>query len=156
MPLKIALVLDDQDRLNLERIIFRGADWRQRQRAETLLMLERGNSTSTTADAIGIHARTVLITLKDWQARGYSSLVDAPRSGAQRKISSEQLVKIVNMASAEPLTAKTLLAKHVEDGGTMVHVNTLRVALKEAGFLWKRTRHSLKKKEMRSPSGKQK
>lgn len=156
MPPKIALVLDDQDRLNLERIIFRGADWRQRQRAETLLMLERGNSTSTTADAIGIHARTVLITLKDWQARGYSSLVDAPRSGAPRKISSEQLVKIVNMASAEPLTAKTLLAKHVEDGGTMVHVNTLRVALKEAGFLWKRTRHSLKKKEMRSPSGKQK
>ena len=147
MPPKIALVLDDQDRLNLERIIFRGADWRQRQRAETLLMLERGNSTSTTADAIGIHARTVLITLKDWQARGYSSLVDAPRSGAPRKISSEQLVKIVNMASAEPLTAKTLLAKHVEDGGTMVHVNTLRVALKEAGFLWKRTRHSLKKKK---------
>ena len=146
MPPKITLVLDDQDRLNLERIIFRGADWRQRQRAETLLMLERGNSTSTTADAIGIHARTVLITLKDWQARGYSSLVDAPRSGAPRKISSEQLVKIVNMASAEPLTAKTLLAKHVEDGGTMVHVNTLRVALKEAGFLWKRTRHSLKKK----------
>lgn len=146
MPPKIALVLDDQDRLNLERIIFRGTDWRQRQRAETLLMLERGNSTSTTADAIGIHARTVLITLKDWQARGYSSLVDAPRSGAPRKISSEQLVKIVNMASAEPLTVKSLLAKHVEDGGTMVHVNTLRVALKEAGFLWKRTRHSLKKK----------
>ena len=146
MPPKIALVLDDQDRLNLERIIFRGADWRQRQRAKTLLMLERGNSTSTTADAIGIHARTVLITLKDWQARGYSSLVDAPRSGAPRKISSEQLVKIVNMASAEPLTAKTLLAKHVEDGGAMVHVNTLRVALKEAGFFWKRTRHSLKKK----------
>lgn len=146
MPRKIALTLDDQDRSKLERIVFRGADWRQRQRAETLLMLARGSSTSETADAIGIHARTVLITLKDWQARGYSSLVDAPRSGAPRKISSEQLVKIVSMASAEPLTAKTLLAKHVEDGGTMVHVNTLRVALKEAGFLWKRTRHSLKKK----------
>lgn len=156
MPPKIALVLDDQDRLNLEEIVFRGENWRQRQRAETLLMLARGNSTAKTANAIGIHARTVLITLKDWQARGYSSLMDAPRSGAPRKISSEQLVKIVNMASAEPLTAKTLLAKHVEDGGKMVHVNTLRVALKEAGFLWKRTRHSLKKKEMRSPSGKQK
>lgn len=156
MPSKITLTLGDEDRLNLEVIVLRGTDWRQRQRAETLLMLERGSSTTKTADAIGIHARTVLITLKDWQARRYSSLVDAPRSGAPRKISSEQLVKIVNMASAEPLTAKSLLAKHVEDGGAMVHVNTLRVALKEAGFLWKRTRHSLKKKEMRSPSGKQK
>ena len=109
-------------------------------------MLEKRNSISETADAIGIHARTVLITLKDWQASGYSSLVDAPRSGAPRKISSEQLVKIVNMASAEPLTAKTLSAKHVEDGGAMVHVNTLRVALKNAGFLRRRSRHSLKKK----------
>ena len=147
MSPKIALVLDDQDRLNLERIILRGTDWRQRQRAETLLMLAKGNSTAKTADVIGIHARTVLITLKDWRARGYPSLVDAPRSGAPRKISSEQVVKIVNMASQEPLTAKTLLAKHVENGGTMVHVNTLRVALKEAGFLWKRTRHSLKKRD---------
>ena len=73
-------------------------------------------------------------------------MVDAPRSGAPRKISVEQLAKILDMASAEPLTAKALLAKHMEDGGTMIHVNTLRVALKDAGFLWKRTRHSLKKK----------
>ena len=146
MPAKSTLILDDEERFNLEAIVLRGSDWRQRQRAETLLMLEKGNSTSKTADAIGIHARTVRITLKDWQARRYSSLVDAQRSGAPRKISSEQLVKIVNMASAEPLTANALLAKHVEDGGMMVHVNTLRVALKEAGFLWKRTRHSLKKK----------
>ena len=45
MPSKITLTLDDEDGLNLEVIVFRGADWRQRQRAETLLMLERGSST---------------------------------------------------------------------------------------------------------------
>lgn len=156
MPRKLTLVLSDLERLNMERIVSRGEDWRERQRAETLLMLDKGNSTTQTADAIGIHTRTVGFTLKDWQTRGYLSLVDAPRSGAPRKISSEQLVKIVGMASAEPLTAKALLAKHVEDGGTMVHVNTLRVALKREGLLWKRTRHSLKKKEMKVPSGKRK
>ena len=146
MPRQVFLAPNDRDRLNLEAIVSRGLDWRERQRAETLLLLDKGKSTSETADAIGIHARTVRLTLKDWQARGYSSLVDAPRSGAPRKISVEQLAKIVDMASAEPLTAKALLAKHMEDGGTMIHVNTLRVALKDAGFLWKRTRHSLKKK----------
>jgi transposase len=144
---KIALALTDEDQLNLERIISRGEDWRERQRAETLILLSKNNSTSETAAAIGIHARTVRITLKDWLARGYISLVDAPRSGAPRKINSEELVTIVGMASAEPLTAKTLLAKHLENGGANVHVNTLRTALKGAGFLWKRTRHSLKKKE---------
>ena len=146
MPLKVILVLSDEERLKLEAIVLRGTDWRQRQRAKTLLMLDRGNSTSETAAAIGIHARTVRLTLKDWQARSFISLVDAPRSGAPRKISSEQLSKIADMAREEPLTASALLARHVEDGGLMVHVNTLRVALKDAGFLWKRTRHSLKKK----------
>ena len=54
---------------------------------------------------------------------------------------------MLDAARSEPLTAKALLAKHVEDGGTLVHLNTLTGALKAAGFVWKRTRHSLKKKE---------
>ena len=54
---------------------------------------------------------------------------------------------MIETARSEPLTGKALLAKHVEEGGTLVHLNTLTGALKAAGFVWKRTRHSLKKKE---------
>ena len=43
------------------------------------------------------------------------------------------------------MSAKQLLAKHVESGGAAVHLNTLTAALRKAGLVWKRTRHSLKK-----------
>ena len=39
-----------------------------------------------------------------------------------------------------------LLAKHVEGGGSLVHLNTLKNALKVAGFVSTRTRHSLKER----------
>jgi hypothetical protein len=59
----------------------------------------------------------------------------------------EHVANIVLAASTQPLTARQLLAKHLADGGAPVHLNTLCAALKASGMVWKRTRHSLKKKE---------
>ena len=109
--------------------------------------LGNGFSLAEVADRNEIHVRTVGITRRDWLARKFDSLVDAPRSGAPSKLTPEEVNKVLEAARSEPLTAKTLLARHVENGGTLVHLNTLSAALKEAGFVWKRTRHSLKKKE---------
>jgi transposase len=53
---------------------------------------------------------------------------------------------LLTWARAEPLTLTALKARHVAAGGAPVHVNTLTGVLKRAGFVWKRTRHSLKKK----------
>ena len=99
------------------------------------------------AAKIGIHVRTVGSTRTSWILAGMDSLADLERSGAPRKISPEELEKLVALAGAEPMSARALLAKHTGDGGIPVHLNTLTKALKEAGLLWKRTRHSLKKKE---------
>ena len=83
----------------------------------------------------------------DWLKRGFDALVDAPRTGAPRKITSEQLDRILEVAKQEPLTAKALLATHIATGGKPVHVNTITKALRKAKFVWKRTRSSFKKKE---------
>jgi transposase len=147
MGSKATLTLNIEDRVRLEEIISRGENWRQRERAQTLVLLADGLSLLEAAQQVGIHARTAGFTRLDWLARGFESLVDKPRSGAPRKISPEQLGKMIETARSEPLTGKALLAKHVEEGGTLVHLNTLTGALKAAGFVWKRTRHSLKKKE---------
>jgi hypothetical protein len=53
--------------------------------------------------------------------------------------------RLVQWADTEPLTAVALLARHKEAQGRDVHLNTLVSALKSYGFVWKRTRHSLKK-----------
>ena len=131
----------------MQWIVFRGENWRERERAQTLILLDDGLSLGQAAEKVGIHVRTAGVTRLEWLARRFESLIDRSRSGAPQKISPEQLSKVLDAARGEPLTAKALLAKHVEDGGTLVHLNTLTGALKAAGFVWKRTRHSLKKKE---------
>lgn len=138
--------LSPEDLEKLRKIEARDENWRKRERARTLLTLHQTKSAAETALLIGIHDRTVGLTKKDWVARGYESLVDRPRVGAPPKIKDAQLQLIMNHARAEPSSAKQLLAVHIQSGGEAVHPATLTNALKSAGFVWKRTRASLKKK----------
>lgn len=152
MPRKVTLNLCPEDRKVLEKIISRGANWRQRQRAQTLIELDDGSSTNAVAQSVGIHSRTVAITRRYWLKDGVDSLVDGVRCGAPRKITPEQIVELVAAATTQPLTARELLARHLAQGGASVHVNTLSSALRAAGMVWKRTRHSLKKDAVSLPS----
>ena len=147
MAKKATLTLLPNVRLRLQDIVNRGTNWRERERAKTLILFDDGQSMKLIAETVGIDIRTVGLTRMDWLKRGFESLVDAPRTGAPKKITPEQLEKLLDAAEKEPLTAKALLANHVDAGGTLVHVNTLTKALKRAQFVWKRTRSSLKKNE---------
>lgn len=152
MARKLTLILTKIDRISLERLLIYEADWRSRQRAKTLILLDDGFTTKEVAAAVDVDAKTVGTTRRSWLNSGLSSLADMARSGAPRKITCAQVEKIVEFAMAEPLSAKALLVKHLENGGTKVHVNTLTQALKASGMVWKRTRHSLKKSDARQPS----
>lgn len=147
MPRIYLISLSQENRETLKDIVQRGADRRQRQRAQTLIFLDDGLATADVAQLVGIHAHTVRSTRKNWFKSGFDSLVDAPRCGAPTKLSPEQVDKIVAAASTEPLTAKELLAKHLADGGAPVHLNTIKARIKASGLVWKRTRASLKKVE---------
>lgn len=147
MPKIIKIQLLERCRSTLTNIVRRGSNWRQRERAETILLLSDGLSTKEVADAIGVHPRTVGSTRTAWLKDGLESLSDLSRSGAPTKITPEQLDRLISLAKSEPLSARELLAKHVENGGVSVGLNTLSAALKSAGLVWKRTRHSLKKKK---------
>ena len=147
MAKKATLTLLPQERLRLQNIVDRGTNWRERERTKTLILFDDGHSMKVIAETVGIDIRTVGLTRMDWLKRGFESLVDAPRTDAPKKITPEQLERLLDAAEKEPLTAKALLAKHVDAGGTLVHVNTLTKALKRAQFVWKRTRSSLKKNE---------
>jgi transposase len=147
MGKRVLLTLSAEDRVSLELIIGRGDNWRQRERAQTLILLDDGLSSDEVAAIVQVHVRTVGSTRTAWFADGIDSLADLARSGAPKKLEPVDLKRLVAMAGEEPLTAKALLARHTENGGTLVHVSTLTAALKAAGLVWKRTRHSLKKKE---------
>ena len=152
MTLK-ALELDEVSRKRLEGVVRRGRNWRERERAQTLLLMAQGMSRQEVARELGLHVRTVGTTRSAWLASGLDALGDLPRSGAPRKLGVAHVERIVEWAVAEPLTAAGLMARHQDAGGPQVHLNTLVGTLKEAGLVWKRARYSLKKVAMRPPSG---
>ena len=95
----------------------------------------------------GLSARTVGHTRGEWLLEGLASLKDKPRCGTPKKLAEAQIAQLVKWAQEEPLTAGALQAKHEAAGGKKVHIATLTRALKAKGFVCKRTRHSLRKKE---------
>ena len=87
MPKKATLSLLPEVRRRLQNIVDRGVDWRERERSKTLILLDDGLSMREVSELVEIDIRTVGLTRMDWLKRGFESLVDAPRSGAPKKIS---------------------------------------------------------------------
>ena len=149
MKLKaLQLIFDELDQLKL--IIKKSLDWRERERAETILLLAEGVSAKEIAERQGIERRTVYDRLRRWtRDGGFNSLMDAPRSGAPRKLKDEQLVHIEQWAIDEPLTSAQIQARAQEQFGVTVSRSTMATALKSLGLVWKRARYSLKKSAMK-------
>lgn len=139
--------LSQADVQALRQVDKKSVDWRARQRARTLLLLDQGNSPLEVALLQEVTVRTVRNTWARWCNEGMACLVDKPRSGAPRKLDQTALQRLTQWASQEPLTAVQLLERHSQAQGQQVHLNTLVAALKRENFVWKRTRHSLKKNE---------
>lgn len=139
------LELSQEDRAGLQKIVDRGRDWRMRHRAQTLLHFGDGCTAKEIAARQELHLDTVYDRRKHWLQQGFVSLTDKPRSGSPSKVSAAQREQLRTWATAEALTARQLVSKLKEEFDVGIHPNTLGVILKQMGFVWKRTRHSLKK-----------
>jgi transposase len=144
---KLTLVLSLEDKLLLRNTYKYSDNWRIRERAKTLLLLDEGLSVNEVAAELGIHPRTVAITTHKWLSFKFEALPDRGRCGAPKKISDSQRQFLLETASAQPLSGNELLAAHMGNGGARVHISTMTRTLKTLELVWKRTRHSLKKNE---------
>ena len=142
------LELTEQDRIGLKKIVQKGRDWRMRHRAQTLLYFGDGWRAKAIATQQNLHLDTVYDRRKHWLAKGFVSLTDKHRCGAPSKVSVVQREQLRTWATQEALTARELLTKLKEEFDIVMHPNTLSVILKQMRFVWKRTRHNLKKSEM--------
>ena len=139
------LELSAEDRVKLLEIVEKGSDWRVRHRAQTLLLFGDGWRAKAIAAQQSLNLDTVYDRRKHWLAEGFGSLADKHRSGAPSKLSTVHRELIKTWAEEEALTAPALLAKLKDECDVTVCANTLSLALKKMRFVWKRTRHSLKK-----------
>jgi transposase len=149
MPRKIILRLTEEDRRLLTRIARRDENWRVRERAQTVLYFDEDHSAEAVAELMRLHVRTVSSTRTAWLAQGIESLPDRPRVGAPQKLEPQQSRQLVEWAREQPGSARDLQNRLESKGGPHVHLNTIRATLHRAGMVFKRTRHSLKKNEMK-------
>ena len=142
------LELSEEDRGELVKIVKKGRDWRMRERAQTLLYFDAGWEAKAIAAQQELHLDTVYDRRKHWLTEGFASLADKHRRGVPSKLTEAQREQLRLWASTEALTARQLLTKLKDEFDVVLHPNTLGVILKKMRFVWKRTRHSLKKSEM--------
>ena len=142
--------LEDSERDCLRAIIKKGTDWRERDRAETILLLAAGQSVQSVAEAQGLCREAVRIRRRQWLKWGLASLPDRPRSGAPSKLTDEQRRQVGIWVESEALSSRELLTRLQRDYGVVLGPTTLRTALKRLGYGWKRTRYRLKKNATRS------
>jgi len=139
------LELSADDRAKLQEVVAKGSDWRARHRAQTLLYFDDGLSANAIVALQDLNIDTVYDRRKNWLSKGFAFLYDVHRSGAPPKLNAIHLDQIKTWAEAEALTAPAIVGRLKEECNVDVSVSTVSNALKALGFIWKRTRHSLKK-----------
>jgi transposase len=146
--------LSESEREQLQLIIKKGSDWRERERAQTILMLSDGQTVITVAEQQGVKPEAIRERRRRWRRNGLASLPDQPRSGAPSKLTDAHRSQLKEWIDAEPLNCRALVSRLATECGVTISASTLRNELKRMGYVWKRTRYSLKKSVIPSASSK--
>lgn len=137
--------LTEEEKGQLEQRIKKGKDWRERERAETILLLSKGLSVLEVAQRQGVIAETIRERRRRWYKKGMSSLADERRSGAPSKLNEAHRACLKSWMDEEALGSRELLNRLKKAHDVSVSLSTLRHEAKRLGYVWKRTRYHLKK-----------
>ena len=143
----LRLYLTEEEQLKLKEISKYHENWRIRERAETLILLGKGLPRKEVSVFMNLSLTTITTTKQEWRQGKFESLPDRPRPGAPMRLTSIDQEKILEFAKEEPLSARQICAKLSETSGTKLTENIISAFLKKKNFVWKRTRHSLKKND---------
>ncbi len=136
--------LAESDRDCLRTILKKGADWRERHRAKTILLLTAGHSVQDMSKQQDICLEAVRVRRRKWLESGLASLPDQPRCGAPSKLTDEHRQLLGQWVEAEALSSRELLTRLENECQIHIGPTTLHTELKKLGYVWKRTRYSLK------------
>jgi transposase len=142
--------LREEEKDELKKLIKKGKDWRERERAETILLLSEGLSVIEVAQRQGVIAETIRERRRRWYKKGLLSLADERRSGAPSKLNEAHRACLKSWMDEEALGSRELLSRLKKEHKVSISLSTLRNEVKRLGYVWKRTRYHLKKNEMNS------
>ena len=123
------LLLSDDDRSTLERLLAKGSlKARKFKRATALLELERGKTLQEVATTLNLNYNTIAALRDTYRASGLNCLNDAPRSGRPREIDGTQRAKITALACSDAPEGHNrwslrLLAEKIVEAGISDHIS---------------------------------
>lgn len=137
--------LTEDEKAQLKEIVHKGSNWHERDRAKMILMLSEGHPAKAVAAEFGMIPEWIRHRRRQWRKYGFASLPDQPRCGAPSKLTDDHRKCLKDWVNSEPLTCRELLSRLKTEFKLIVSAGTLRSELKHLGYVWKRTRYSLKK-----------
>ena len=146
MPRIVTVPPSLEQREQLILLTKHAAHWRERQRAQTILWLSEGKTVAEVARLQERIPETIRLQRRHWELHRFESIQEGHRSGRPNTLTADYQVQILEWVNTSPLNAEQIRVKLHEKYGVSVSVETLRKFLRDSGMVFKRTRHSLKKK----------
>ena len=120
---------------------------RVRERAQMVELSNKGKSIDEIVQIVNRSRKTVSTWLNQYEKYGIAGLFDDKKPGAPKKVTDpvkDRMIEIVE--SLETCTASYLKSSIENEFNLKLHPNTIKYNLKKSGYVYKRTRNSLKKK----------
>ena len=155
--MKCVVILTEAEEQTLQQLSINHPYQDMRTRAAALLMLAGGKLSPMAVGAkLGVSGQSVYNWAHTWRNQGVIGLLAkiGHKGGRPRAMNDEMIAAAIRLASTEPLTREQIVQRLAAQFGAMPfeHLDTLSVALKRAGFTYKRNRFSLKKSAIRKNS----
>ena len=147
MPRIVTVPLSLEQRAQLILLTKHAAHWRERQRAQTILWLANGETVEQVAARQKRIPETIRLQRRRWKKDKFESIKEGERSGRPSSIPDEYQTIILDWVKEEPLNAEQVRTRLHEKYTIDIKVHNIRRFLKLSGMVFKRTRHSLKKKK---------
>jgi len=118
-----------------------------RERAQMVELSNQGKTINEIAETVGRNRDTVSTWLNKYEKYGIGGLFDGKHSGRIPTVKDRIKEKILEIAESEITCTSQYITEIIEtEFNVKLHPNTIKYNLKKEGYIYKRTRNSLKKK----------
>ncbi len=146
MPRIVTVPLSSEQEEQLIHLTKQSANWRERQRAQTILWLAEGKTVAEVAALQNRIPETIRLQRRRWELYQFDAIQEGHRSGRPAILTADYQAQVLEWVNNSPLNAEQIRVKLYEQHGVSVPIDGLRKFLRDSGMVFKRTRHSLKKK----------
>lgn len=120
---------------------------RVRERAQMVELSNQGKKINEIVEIVGKNRDTVSTWLNKYEHYGIAGLFDGKHSGRIPTVKDRLKERIIEIAESEATCTSQYITEIIENEfDVRLHPNTIKYNLRKAGYIYKRTRNSLKKK----------